>query len=113
MLSKKNRLTAETDFKEVLSRGKTVQGKIFTLKYLQKGDEASTRIGVVVSKKVSKLAVYRNKARRRLKEALRRNVKNLKPGFMAVFLVKKEVLFSDYRTIEAESSELLYKGELL
>lgn len=109
MLPKANRLTKKAEFKEVLSRGKTIQGRLFTLKYLEKEPEFPTKVGIIVSKKIAKRAVYRNKARRRLKEVLRNYVKSLNPGLNMAFLVKREILEAKYTDIRQEVETTLQK----
>lgn len=61
------------------------------------------RFGVTVSKKVSKLAYLRNKAKRRLRHAF----KNLAPKlaqnhFDYVIIAKKNILEGDFKTISSD-----------
>ena len=113
MFPKTNRLTTEANFTEVLSRGKTLHSPLFTLKYTTTSQSLESKIGIIASKKIARQAVYRNKARRRIREALRGNVKQLKPGNMLVFLVKREMLLSSYQNIVKEVQATLNKAGLL
>lgn len=71
MLPKKNRLTKQPDFNR-LKKGKKIAGKYVRLFYLP-GEKDESRIGIVVSKAVSRNASARNKAKRAIREAVRRN----------------------------------------
>lgn len=67
MLSKKHRATtAQVD--KVISFGKTHSSKNFTTRILRNSEPVTA---VVVSKKVAKNAIDRNKLKRRIKTALR------------------------------------------
>ena len=113
MLPRQHRLTKESEFKQVLSKGKTVQGKLFALKILESTAFTPSKIGIITSKKIAKQAVYRNRARRRLRETIRTHLKELKTGYLAVILTKREIVDSDYATISEEVEMLFGKGGLL
>ena len=108
MLPRANRLAKESDFRQIMSKGKTLQAKFFTIKYLDRGPELSSRIGIVTSKKIAKQAVRRNKARRRLREAIRQDIKNIN-GKDIVFLVRREILEAKYTEIVDDAKTALRK----
>jgi len=68
-------------------------------------------IGIVVSKKISKKAVERNKIKRLLSEAIRRNLGEVKEGYRMVFLSKKEILGKSLGEIEEEVRRVIGKNE--
>ena len=108
MLQRANRLAKESDFRQIMSKGKTLQGKFFTIKYLDREPELPSRIGIVTSKKIAKQAVRRNKARRRIREAIRQDIKDI-PGKDIVFLVKREILEAKYTEIADDAKNALQK----
>lgn len=70
MISRKHRFRGRRSLDYVYKRGKTIKAGPMSLKYApSKNDDY--RLAVVVSKKVSKSAVKRNRIRRRLYEQLR------------------------------------------
>lgn len=71
MLSKIFRFHGIGSLGPVYRRGKTVRGQFIAIKYLRPNNRSSFRAAVVVSKKVHKSAVKRNRIRRRIYEALR------------------------------------------
>ena len=70
MLSKKYRFHSRGGVRYVYQKGKTVRTPRMSLVFV-KNDRGFTRVGVVVSKKVEKTAVGRNRIRRRIYEAVR------------------------------------------
>lgn len=61
-----------------------------------------SRFGVVVSNKITKKAVLKNRAKRLVREAVRRLLQEqqIPQGLDVVLLGKKEILSSDYHKIE-------------
>jgi ribonuclease P protein component len=87
MLPKPHRLTEKKDYQFVLKRGKMNQGKYFGL--ASTPTEELTKIGLIVSNKISKSSVERNRIRRIVRATCREFISNNKTGFMFVFLAKK------------------------
>jgi len=71
MITRKNRFHGYGSLKYVYRHGQTVRGPLFALKTVDNPKRKSYRLAVVVSKKVNKSAVARNRIRRRLYEAAR------------------------------------------
>src|SRR3982751_4999638 len=70
MISRRHRFHGYGSLKYVYKNGLTVRGPLFGLKAIQNPKRNSYRLAVVVSKKVDKSAVARNRIRRRLYEAV-------------------------------------------
>ena len=66
MLAKKNRFHRRRFVQYVYRKGKSFRGEYITLKVVRDQRHKDYRVGVVVSKKVDKSAVKRNRIRRRL-----------------------------------------------
>ena len=78
---------SSNDIKELFSSGKKIKGKHFNLIIKQKEDNI-LRFAVIISGKSK--ASERNKIKRRLREIIRPNKKDIKYNFLII--VKKEVL---------------------
>jgi ribonuclease P protein component len=70
MISKTNRFHGRNSLNTVYQKGRAVRGDYISLRYIPTR-RADYRLAVVVSKKVSKSAVVRNRIRRRVYEIVR------------------------------------------
>jgi len=71
MISRKHRFHGHNSLRYVYQHGQTVRGPLTALKFTENSRRTEYRLAVVVSKKISKSAVKRNRIRRRLYEQMR------------------------------------------
>jgi ribonuclease P protein component len=83
---KKIKRLSRKEFKEVLEKGKSIRTNYLVLKYL-KQELPYFRLGILISKKVSKKATERNKIKRRIKEIVRLNLPEIPKKLDMVFIV--------------------------
>lgn len=112
MIPKNNRLAAKKDFTRVFAKGRLFRSQGVSLKVCRNGLEVS-RFGFVVSNKVSKKAVVRNKIRRRLRVSVGRRLSDITTGFDVAVLVFREVLDLDFKAVDSSVEKLLIKAGLL
>jgi len=91
MLAKKFRLTGTKDFDGIQKEGKVYQSTNFGIAYLKRGDTGLSRFGFIVSTKIAKDAVDRNRFKRAMSEAVRIASIDLTSGFDVVFLAKVSI----------------------
>lgn len=124
MLPKEYRLKHDRDFKTLFEDGKFVSGslvnaqiwKVIPEKYpRRKYTLEDLKIGFVVSKKLSKSAVIRNRIKRQMREAVRLVLQKnkLKTGHFLLISAKKEILDQEYVEIEESVQQLLKRIGLL
>lgn len=106
VLPSKNRLKKKNDFARILRQGKFYQDIFLSLRET-KNDLSQTRVGFIVSKKVSKKATIRNKVKRRLREAVRDELNKLKLGKDIVFFTKKGIEDKNFWEIKEVVGKLL------
>lgn len=107
MLAKENRLTARADFENLRQNGKFLTTPYFSFSFIKRETHLPSRFGFIVSKKISKSAVVRNRVKRILREIVRKNINSVKEGWDAVFLVKSRILNGDVAKIEVEVKKCL------
>lgn len=100
MLKRINRITSKKEFEEVKRLGVIKQYPYFGLISLnlpfdpptasQLGGQA--KFGFIISKKISKKAVVRNKIKRLIAEEVRANLDKFENGFRGIFLIKKGII---------------------
>ncbi len=84
MLKKPNRLAKTSHVKKVFARGRGFFNSLLTVKHLRQAD--TSRFTVVVSTKVSKSAVKRNRIKRVLREYVRTRISSITPGDYAIIV---------------------------
>jgi ribonuclease P protein component len=107
-LKKAERLRKNSDFLEIYKQAKRLQGR-FLLVYFVFNNEERRKAGFVVSKKVSKKAVIRNRAKRRLREIYRTNKHCLPENISVVFTAKPEIIMANYNEIKEDILKLFEK----
>jgi len=112
VLPKTYRLTKKKDFDQLIKKGKSIGQDFLVLKFL-KTNLKDTRIGFIVSRKVSNKAVVRNRIKRKLREAVRAFLFELKPGYDLVFFAKKEIKDNNFLEIKKAIEGLFQKARLL
>ena len=93
------------DFKKLLKIGRKFRIKGIDIFFNDNKNIKRFKLGVIVSKKVSNLAVVRNRQRRLIKEIVRLDFTDLyNKEFL--FLVKKDILDLDFNRIRKELSKV-------
>jgi ribonuclease P protein component len=108
MLPSKLRIN-KTLFK-TFGRGTTFHSPAISMFVYKKDNQSDSQFSFSVSKKVSKLAVKRNKLRRQGYSVIGKNLENIKKGYFIVFNFKKEAISLSYSQIESDINILLHKA---
>jgi len=98
MLAKPYRLTKNKEFDQVFSKGKAYYTDCLGIKCAKNGLEIS-RFGILVSTKVSKKAVIRNKIKRRIRQALLPQMELLKTGYDCAIICRPAIIEKSYKDI--------------
>lgn len=92
MISRAHRFHGHGSLRYVYQHGQTVRGPLTALKFVENSRRTQYRVAAVVSKKVSKSAVKRNRIRRRLYEAVRGHEPQISKPYDMVITVFHEQL---------------------
>lgn len=112
MLKKYLRVSNHRDFERVYKKGQFEAGKFLKINILENRRDF-TRGAVVVSKKIEKRAVRRNKAKRKVWEALRLIYPDIKKGFDIIINLKKEAIGEKFETLKRDLLTTLEKINLI
>jgi ribonuclease P protein component len=105
MLKKINRLTKDKDFELVFKKGKSAYDQLVGIKHISNTQEIN-RYGIIVSSKVSKKAVIRNKIKRLIREIIKNQEIYLKKGYDIVIITFPGIINNK----KTEISESIIKG---
>ena len=93
MLPGENRLRKKKDHNKVYKKGRRYTSPFFILLILPRDDKKlPSRFSFVVSRKVDKRAVARNRIRRVLKESVRSILPKVNNGYDCIFIARKGTL---------------------
>ncbi len=106
MLPRKHRLAKVRDFAHLKETGKTRRTRFFTVRYT-KTEQKDSRVAVIVSAKVSKKAVERNKLKRRLRNILSKRLRDLPKHTDVAFYAHGSASKATFSDIEADIEQLL------
>ena len=112
MLSKAHRLHKEKDFKKTFQKGRSFFTKALGVKVL-KNNLKTSRFGIVVSTKISKKAVVRNKVKRQIREVLRSQLDKVKPGYDVVIITLPAIIDKEYVDIEKDLKSAFKKLNII
>jgi len=112
MLAKPYRLTKDKDFERLAREGRAVYGGELMLKW-RLNNLKQSRFGFVVSKKVDKRAVVRNKIKRRLRAVVRENLSKIRPGYDVMILTRSEIKNLTFMQLKNKIDDLLIRAKLL
>ena len=103
-------LRRRADFEQVFDSGKFVRGRVLALRVAERG-AGPARVGFAVGKRLDPRAVVRNRARRRLREAIRRVT--LRAGYDVVVLARRAVLTENFEAIGRDVAAVFKRAGLL
>lgn len=111
MIGRTHRFHGYGALKSVYRDGRTVRGPALSLRFAVRNSSRPYRAAVVVSRKVHKSAVRRNRIRRRMYEIIRRLEVAIPPGTDLVFVVySDQVADIDAAKLQAAVQQLLQKA---
>lgn len=94
MIARQNRFHGRGSLRPVYTKGRMVRGQLLAVKFLPNHRRTTYRAAVVVSRKVHKSAVVRNRIRRRVYELIRQSDLAAKPPVDLIVTVYSDRLAS-------------------
>lgn len=110
MLSPKHRLSKSADVKKTTARGRSFFNPYFVVKLVPGGDVP--KFTTIASVRASKKAVERNRAKRIIREELRKHVNNIKPGNY-VYIIKASAVKAEAKILRDAVIKSLASGKML
>jgi ribonuclease P protein component len=111
-LNRAVRLRKNSEFQRVKQQGHSIVSPLLILAWMP-NNEARTRVGFVVSKRITKHAVDRNYIKRLLSEAMRNLLPKLPNGLDIVVSARQKANTANLRMLEQDMATLLRRAKLL
>ena len=112
MLKVAHRLKGDNNFKRLSRKGRSFFSPGLSLRVV-KNQEHNSRCAFIVSTKISKKAVVRNKIKRRMREIVRNITPQIKQGYDILIIAKPATLKLGYKELDSETLQLLKKAKLI
>ncbi|MCK4967480.1 MAG: ribonuclease P protein component [Candidatus Aenigmarchaeota archaeon] len=112
MLAKKWRLTKNNDFQRVKKQGRSRFSQILVVRYCINNLSIS-RFAIVISLKISKRAVVRNKIKRQLLYVIQQHLLNFKQGYDIIIFTRPAIVNVNYQQKEQILLKLFHLSKLL
>lgn len=104
MLKKQNRLARVSQNKNAI----TLSSSLFTIKVFG-NEEQDSKFGFIVSKKISKSAVLRNRTKRVVKKIVEANIKKISGSKNIIIITKKSFSWDQKQVAEKDLMSILNK----
>lgn len=111
-MQKSSRLRLSKDFKRVYQDGQSVANRNQVVFFLKSGIIGETRIGFSLSKKIGS-AVVRNRLKRLLREAYRRNEARIREGYDLIVIARPPLKEKSLQEVEKSLLAMFAKAGLL
>jgi ribonuclease P protein component len=113
MLSQSHRFHGHGSLRYVYKNGQAIRSHLITIKYVKNSHRKHSRFAVVVSKKVLKSAVGRNRIRRRLYEVIREQLPQISAAHdVAVMVFSSELISLPHDELTTLVSQLFEQAGL-
>lgn len=108
MLSRKHSLTKKKDIEKVFKKGQIYFSSFFNIKFLN-NNLTYSRFCIIVSAKISRKSVVRNKLKRRLRAIIYKNLANFSKNYDIIILTKPAAVVAEYKQLDQNLINLFKK----
>ncbi len=99
------------DFQKIRTEGRYLSGRLLTIGFYS-SEGVGFKAGFITSKRVHKRAVYRNRSKRKLREALRLTRVKIDKDVWMVLIAKPTILKADAAEVQKELIYLVRKAKI-
>ncbi len=113
ILAKEVSLKKKKDFEQVFEKGKGFKDDFLFLKVFP-NNLGKNRFAIIVSRKISKKAIIRNKIKRRIRVIIKQKLSEIKKGIdLVLVVVSSELVKKDFKEVEKKINKLFQKANII
>jgi ribonuclease P protein component len=112
MLKRRFRLKDKNEFKKTYQHGRTVANSFLVLYYIENKKIDESKVAFAVGKKIGN-AVIRNRIKRIMREAYRKNLLLVKKNYYLIFIARAKIKGISYNNVEKSMLSLLNKTGII
>lgn len=112
LIPKQYRLKKKSDFQKLFKLGRSYAGPYFVIYFKENEVKGQTRIGFAVSKKIG-TAVMRNKIKRRLREAVRPLIPQIKENYHIIIVARSRIRTAAFSELQKQLFNIFNKNRLV
>lgn len=112
MLPQHERLKRRIDFETLRQKGKRLNRRSLSLVVI-KTSEAERKAGFIVTKRLSKKAVTRNRIKRQMRAAYLLHRSHLKQGYLFLFIARQAALDCSFAQLSQQMESVLNEAEAI
>lgn len=113
MLPRENRIVRKEGFDRIKKEGFSIKNHFFITLFLPRNDSRPSRFGFIVSSKISKKAVDRNRVKRLFRTVISNLISDIREGYDIIFIARKNILLLDKENLFSKAAESLRKKNIL
>jgi ribonuclease P protein component len=113
LLPQKHRIQNRQKIAEIKKKGKIFPSPLFGLLIFKKNHHQPSGFAFIVSTKIHKKSVKRNRIKRILSENVRLLLPQIEPGVDCLFLAKKTLLNTTFKDVRNEVKNTFQKAKIL
>ncbi len=113
MLSKRNRLPLRQEIGKMKKEGKYIPGDILNLLIVRRQENLCPRFACLITSKVAKKAVIRNRVRRLIWEAIRSFLQEVRAGADVLITAKNPIVTQGLIEIQSDMRKSFQKAGLI
>ena len=110
MLDKNRRINRGKEYGYLYKNGRRITGKYLII-FVKENNLENNRFGIVTSKKIGN-AVIRNRAKRQIREVIRKNLQLIRPGSNIIIVARFNIKEVDFDLIEKDYLKIMKKASL-
>ena len=108
MIAARYRFHGHRSVRFVMARGQTRRGRMLYMRFVHNQQRTTPRCAVIVSKKIAKSAVKRNRVRRQIYNIVRHDIQHLEHAYdIIITVISPDAIIAPHESLKYELKKIL------